>query len=141
MLSLGAPNTVEDEFMKVLFALLSLLPTIALAGNSVEILGEEAAEVMRSISIESLASSSLLVGCDETSRRCQVSLGGERFLYLYQSMEARLIYEALLVPEHETRLGKMKVLAIPSGGLEIVCSRSPLEQSEPFTCTLKIRPN
>jgi hypothetical protein len=141
MLSLGAPNTVEDEFMKVLFALLSLLPTIALAGNSVEIRGEEAAEIMRAINIDGLASSGLLLGCEETSRRCQVSLGGERELYLYQSMEARRIYEALLVPEHETRLGKMKVLAIPSGGLEIVCSRSPLYQPEPFTCTIKISPN
>jgi hypothetical protein len=127
--------------MKVLFALLSLVPALALAGNSVEIRGEEAAEIMRVINIEGLASSGLLLGCDETSRRCQVSLGDERELYLYQSMEARRIYEALLVPEHETRLGKIKVIGLSSGGLEIVCSRSPLDQPEPFTCTVKIRPN
>ena len=86
----------EDEFMKVLFALLSLLPTLALAGNSVELRGEEAATILKSINIENLSGTSFLVGCDELSRRCQVSLSGEREIYLYQSAEARKIYETLI---------------------------------------------
>jgi hypothetical protein len=134
--------------MRLILALASFLPALALGGPWTETLwieGKSATMLMGSLSLPenhgiktfAAAGHPLFVECYREENRCM--LGLDREVRIYQHSDARRLYRALNVEEYKGRFGKMKIFVDPSESFEILCSFSPIPAEEPYSCTIKLK--
>lgn len=130
--------------MKLLLALLLVIPSFAQANfQTAEFEGASAESILLGLAEHNFATANgaFELSCRQEAKKCRASIEASaqtKSIYLYQTHEARMIYELLRGEEFETRLGKMKIFKDASGRLEILCSQSPVPGKERHSCTIKL---